>query len=151
MRKTFKNELKLSVDANQYYTFSQAVEMSKRLAEYNIFWFEEPLFNASLVELSKLAKLSPVRIATGENMNSHWQMQDACELEAAAVLQPDIIHQGGITEFSRSIGIIKQYNMILGTHLFHELSSSLAGLNEEHFVEHFDFFPDDFFINDFSI
>ena len=61
--------------------------------------------------------------------SSHWQIQDACELKAAAILQADVIHQGGITEFKYSADIVNQNNLLLGTHLFHELSSSLAELN----------------------
>lgn len=151
LRDTFGENLILIVDANQYYDFDTALNMSKYLADFNILWFEEPLFSSSITELATLAELSPVAIATGENMNSHWQIQDACKLKAAKIFQPDVIYQGGITEFKRSAEIINSAGLTLGPHLFHELSVSLAGLCEKHYVEHIDFFPDDFFINDFSI
>lgn len=151
LRKNFGAELTLSVDANQYYDFDSALEMSKHLADYNVLWFEEPLFSSSITELATLAEYSPVAIATGENMNSHWQIQDTCKLKAAKILQPDVIYHGGITEFKRSAEIINAAKLTLGAHLFHELSSSLAGLCDKHYVEHLDFFPDNFFINDFSI
>jgi len=151
LRNTFGDELILSVDANQYYNFNTALEMSKFLADFNVIWFEEPLFSNSITELAKLAALSPVPIATGENMNSHWQIQDVCELKAAKILQPDVIYQGGITEFIRSAEIIDLANLTMGAHLFHELSASLAGLCKKHYVEHLDFFPNDFFVNDFGI
>ncbi|HVV69596.1 MAG TPA: mandelate racemase/muconate lactonizing enzyme family protein [Gammaproteobacteria bacterium] len=151
LRQTFGSELELIVDANQFYDFASAVEMSKILAEYDVLWFEEPLYSASITELSHLAELSSIPIATGENMNSHWQIKDACELKAAQILQPDVIYQGGITEFVRSAEIINDYGLKLGAHLFHELSLSLAGLANQHYVEHIDFFPDDFFNNDFTI
>jgi L-alanine-DL-glutamate epimerase-like enolase superfamily enzyme len=151
LRDTFGENLILIADANQYYDFNSALEMSKHLADFNILWFEEPLFSSSITELAELAELSPVAIATGENMNSHWQIQDACKLKAAKILQPDVIYQGGITEFKRSAEIIDSANLTLGAHLFHELSISLAGLCKKHYVEHIDFFPANFFINDFSI
>lgn len=151
LRDTFGEDLILIVDANQYYDFEAAINMSKHLADFNILWFEEPLFSSSITELATLAELSPVAIATGENMNSHWQIQDACKLKVAKIFQPDVIYQGGITEFKRSAEIINAADLTLGAHLFHELSVSLAGLCKKHYVEHIDFFPDDFFINDFSI
>lgn len=151
LRKTFGDELILSVDANQYYSFDAALEMSKYLADFNILWFEEPLFSSSITELAKLAALSSVAIATGENMNSHWQINDACDLKAAQIFQPDVIYQGGITEFIRSAEIINKADMTMGAHLFHELSASLAGLCKKHYVEHLDFFPYDFFTNNFKI
>lgn len=151
LRNTFGDDLILSADANQYYDFDSALEMSKHLGDMNILWFEEPLFSNSITELAKLAELSPVPIATGENMNSHWQIQDACILGAAKIFQPDVIYQGGITEFKRSAEILNTANLTLGAHLFHELSSSLSGLCKNHYVEHIDFFPNDFFIHDFSI
>jgi L-alanine-DL-glutamate epimerase-like enolase superfamily enzyme len=151
LRQTFGSELELIVDANQFYDFETAVETSKLLANYNVLWFEEPLYSSSITDLSHLAELSPIPIATGENMNSHWQIKDACELKAAQILQPDVIYQGGITEFIRSAEVINAYGLKLGAHLFHELSLSLAGLGKQHYVEHIDFFPDDFFTNDFTI
>lgn len=151
LRETFGEDLILSVDANQYYDFNSALEMSKRLADFDVVWFEEPLISNSVTELAELAELSPVPIATGENMNSHWQIQDACALKAAEILQPDVIYQGGITEFKRSVQIISETGLTLGAHLFHELSSSLSGLCEKHYVEHIDFFPTDLFTHDFSI
>jgi len=151
LRDAFGDDLVLSADANQYYDFDSAFEMSKQLADLNFQWFEEPLFSNSMTELAKLAKLSPIPIATGENMNSHWQIQDTCELEAAKIIQPDVIYQGGITEFKKSAALVRKANLILSAHLFHELSISLAGLCEKHYVEHIDFFPNDFFINDFKI
>ncbi len=63
----------------------------------------------------------------------------------------DVIYQGGITEFKKSAEIIARSNRIMSAHLFHELSVSLAGLCDQHFVEHIDFFPDDLFVHDFSI
>lgn len=151
IRHTFGDKLIIAADANQYYDLAAALEMSKHLADFNICWFEEPLFSNSVTELTKLAQVSPVPIAIGENMNSHWQIQDACELNAAKIFQPDVIYQGGITEFIRSAKIIDTANLTMGTHLFHEVSASLAGLCKKNYVEHVDYFPDDFFINDFKI
>lgn len=151
IRSAFGDEVILLADANQYYDFDSAVKMSKILADFGIFWFEEPLFSCSVSELSELARLSPVPIATGENMNSHWQIEDACKLNAAKIFQPDVIYQGGITELIKTAKIIEFSNLTMGTHLFHELSASLAGLCKNHYVEHIDFFPDNFFVNDFSI
>ncbi len=151
LRQTFGDTLILSADANQYYDFATACEVSKMLADFNIAWFEEPLFSSSLTELAQLAKLSPVPIATGENMNSHWQIQDACALGVATIFQPDVIFQGGITEFKRSATCIQAHECAMGTHLFHELSVSLAGLCDQSYVEHLDFFPSDLFEHPFEI
>lgn len=152
IRSAFGGELVLLADANQYYDFGSALEMSQILFDFGVFWFEEPLFNSSIAELSELARLSPVPIATGENMNSHWQIEDACKLNAAKIFQPDVIYQGGITELIKTAKVIEAYSGLkMGTHLFHELSASFAGLCKNHYVEHIDFFPDNFFDNDFSI
>jgi L-alanine-DL-glutamate epimerase-like enolase superfamily enzyme len=151
IRDTFGMELQLSADANQFYDFDAALKMSHHLADHGILWFEEPLFSSSITELAELAALSPVPLATGENMNTHWQIQDVCSLKAAKILQPDVIYQGGMTEFIRSAKLIEANGLTLGAHLFHELSASLAGLCKQHYVEHIDFFPHDLFTHDFSI
>lgn len=55
IRQAFGNALVLAVDANQHYkSFELALEMSRYLADFNIAWFEEPLFSGSMTELAKL-------------------------------------------------------------------------------------------------
>lgn len=151
LRKTFSDSLNIAVDANQHYDLVSAKEVSKMLANYDVQWFEEPLFSNSVTELAELAECSPVPIASGENVSSHWQIEDMCKLNAATTIQPDVIHCGGISEFIRIADVVSRYDLILSAHLFAELSLSLAGLSKKPMLEHVDFFADDLFEHDFSI
>ena len=57
------------VDANQAWTPPEAVAMSRRLAEFNPAWLEEPIAaDASMAEWQALAKAIVLPLAAGENM-----------------------------------------------------------------------------------
>lgn len=150
LRKTFDDKIIFYADANQFYDYDDAMKTATLLSEYDVQWFEEPLFSNSLKKLSQLANEVSIPIATGENFSSHWQFEDLMQLGSVHILQPDIIHCGGITEFIKIASVLPK-NTLLTTHLLHELSISCIGLHSNTMVEHLDLFPNDLFTHHFDL
>lgn len=67
IRKTFGTGFRLALDANQIWDTPQAAEFSKRVEEYHIEWFEEPVHSAGITEIRKLCSQSPLKISYGES------------------------------------------------------------------------------------
>ncbi len=63
---------------------------------YDIFWFEEPVPPENLQALTKVAGGTPISIATGERLYTKHDYRRLLPLQAAAYIQPDVIHAGGI-------------------------------------------------------
>ena len=88
----------LMVDANQAWSLEQAIEMSRRIAEFGPGWLEEPLAaDRPWTEWIRLAAASPVPLAAGENMRGAGQFAEALASQALAVVQPDLGKWGGFS------------------------------------------------------
>jgi len=89
----------IMVDANQAYDLDEAIQMSELLAPYNPAWLEEPLpADSALDDWKKLADLSPVPLAGGENIRGDAAFDEAIAAGVFSVIQPDLAKWGGISK-----------------------------------------------------
>ena len=78
-----------------------ALRRAHMLAEYDVYWLEEPLHPDDLDGYGQLCDRSPVRIAAGEECATVHEFRDLIERGHVDVLQPDVARVGGITEAMR--------------------------------------------------
>lgn len=91
-------DMQLMVDANQAYNAATAIRIGQRLAEQEIFWFEEPV-NAQDVEGYLQVKAAlPMAVAGGEALRTRYEFADFLRRGACDIVQPDVIHVGGVSE-----------------------------------------------------
>lgn len=130
----------LRVDANQRWTYDQAVRAIDALAPFDIDWVEEPLRADDLIGYrrlhAELSASSAVPIACGENIHSAYRFADFIDQGAADILQPNVVRVGGITPFLSIAADAEQAGLVLAPHLLLELSGQLAlALPQETSVE----------------
>lgn len=88
----------LMVDANQAWDLATACSEAKSLEAYGLRWLEEPLrANRPWAEWKELAATSPVPLAGGENLASNEAFDQALDVGALKVVQPDLAKWGGIS------------------------------------------------------
>jgi D-galactarolactone cycloisomerase len=96
----------LALDANQSYdetltrqllAYLHAVGFLKN-GKLRIQWLEEPLPLTQTASYKRLKHLSPVPLAGGENLADSRACMDWVQQDAIDILQPDILHVGGLTE-----------------------------------------------------
>lgn len=98
LRELLGPDTALMVDANQAWTPANAVEMSRRLAEFNPVWLEEPIpADHPLAVWERLAKDASLPLAAGENMRGEEQFAAAIGSGAFSVIQPDMGKWGGFS------------------------------------------------------
>jgi L-rhamnonate dehydratase len=78
-----------------------ALRRAHMLADYDVFWLEEPLHPDDWDGYRELCDRSPVRIAAGEELATLGDFRDLVERSHIDVLQPDVARAGGITETMR--------------------------------------------------
>lgn len=153
LRDSFGSQIQIAVDANQRYELHEAVEKGAMLGNYDITWFEDPLFSDSIFSLKQLSQNIKIPLCIGENFSLRWKFEDVCIIEAVDFLHPDVIRCGGITPFLTIVDVAKKYNKKMVTHLMPELSISLLSLYNSNAVacEFLNLFPEGLFSNHFLI
>ncbi len=106
----------LMVDAggsDAYWTngYKWALNTSKMLADYDVYWFEEALQPDALEDYVKLREHSPVRIAGGEVLTRRQAFQPWLEARAFDIVQPDVTKVGGISEERRIAWMAQEHGV----------------------------------------
>ena len=84
---------------NQNYKWARRT--AEMLAEYDVFWFEEPVAPDNLHDYALLRRNSPVLIAGGEVLTRRQSFVPWLESRALDIVQPDVTKVGGISEERR--------------------------------------------------
>jgi L-alanine-DL-glutamate epimerase-like enolase superfamily enzyme len=90
------------------------------------YWIEEPFLPDDLESHVRLAERTPVPVATGEIESGRWRFKEIIERRAAAILQPDAVCCGGVTEFRRIAHTAASFGVSVCPHAYHELHVHLA-------------------------
>lgn len=146
VRETLGPAGRVMVDANQCLDLGSATRLARRLEDYDVTWLEEPLPADTPRDLAALRARTGVPLAAGENEYTRYGFRELLELGAVDVLQPDVHRAGGVTEFLRVAALAEAWNLPVAPHTSWEVHSQLLACVETGLaVEHWTWFPEDFF------
>jgi L-alanine-DL-glutamate epimerase-like enolase superfamily enzyme len=141
VRKTIGPKIKLMADANQGLSESQAIRLGRRLEEFDLTWFEEPLPAWDLEGVARVAAALDTPIASGETEYARYGFREMLTLGSADILMPDLQRVGGVSEFMRVGHMAAAYDVPVSSHLFPEASLSLLGaISNANFLEYMPWF-----------
>lgn len=90
---------KLMVDANQKWGVEEAIARTRKLAELDLWWMEEPTNPDDILGHARIRKeVSPVRIATGEHCHNRIMFKQFMQAKAMDVCQIDSCRLAGVNE-----------------------------------------------------
>lgn len=87
----------LWVDANQGYTVDGALRMARRLAEYDVTTFEQPLPANDVAGQRRLRESSPIPVALDESLRHPSDLATFVKLDAVDVAIAKVQRSGGLT------------------------------------------------------
>ena len=93
-----------------------AIQMSRRLAEYNPRWLEEPVLPDKIAQYAEIRAASAVPISGGEHEYTRWGIKALLDARAVDVLQADIYWAGGISETMKIAALASAYDIPLIPH-----------------------------------
>ena len=115
IRKELGYDIKIAADMNCAFRFNQAKEFVEKMAKFEPYWIEEPLWPHDDYDgLAKLNKIVP--IAGGENEFSMNQFLSMLQKESLSYYQPDVAKIGGITALLDIVPLFKAYNAGIAFH-----------------------------------
>ena len=106
----------IMIDMHAKPTPPVAIRLANELAQFKPLFVEEPIPPENVDALAMVARSITVPIATGERLYSKWMFREVVEKQAAAVLQPDLGHAGGILEVKKIATLGELYYCSLAPH-----------------------------------
>jgi len=110
-------DLGIMVDANQGYSYHDVLKIAGELAAFDLTFLEEPLPINDLDAMAALVSAIDVPIAAGENYYTRFEFRDVLVKRAVNIVQPDIIHAGGIAETKKIASMASAWNVPLCPHI----------------------------------
>jgi len=123
------DSMDLALEAAETFSVRSAIEMARAIAPYKPLWIEEPTLRESGRGLGEVAAGSPVPIATGEGLFTRYEFSELLEHKGASVIQPDVMHAGGITEIRKIAALAEPYGVEVAPHQCSGPIAHVASIN----------------------
>ena len=94
-------DVEIFVEMHGRFSSHTAIEIARMLEPYRPGWIEEPCPPEDLPSLQKVAAQVKIPVATGERYFTHYGFREVLESDAVDILQPDVIHAGGLLDMKK--------------------------------------------------
>lgn len=111
-------DVELMVDAHGSLDVSTSIRLARRMEEFDVAWFEEPVSPDNHSGLAEVRRATSVPIATGENESTRFAFLSLLEKRAVDIVQPDIAVAGGFTESRRIAAMASAYGVKFAPHVW---------------------------------
>lgn len=106
----------LLIEVHARFNVHTAVNLAKRLEQYQPFWYEEPVSQENVSEMKQVKDRIDIPVATGERLYLKFPFFELVRNEAVDILQPDICNAGGITELQKIAGMAEAQHVMMAPH-----------------------------------
>lgn len=140
VREALGGDVRILIDANERLDCPTALWLGQRLADQDIFWFEEPVHSSDLESHAFLADHLPMTVTGGEHHCSAMEFQPYITRRAFGIVQPNVCMVGGITEIMRIVRAAELGGVGFAPHLMTDLNVHIAAATgSTSYVEYFPF------------
>ncbi len=122
-------EVELLLEAHGRLTPAEAIRIGDAVEPYRPFVFEEPVPFENLDAMQKVAESINVPIATGERLYSPFEFADLLQRQIVAMIQPDVIQCGGISQLKRIAALAEAQYVGVQPHAIHGPMDVLSALH----------------------
>ena len=123
------DKMTLMVDANHAYNASAAIQLGRKLEEYNIAWFEEPVPPEDIDGYVEVKSRINIPVSGGEAEFTRYGFSELLERRAVDIVQPDCCVTGGISEVMRVAVLSAAHNIQCIPHIWGSAIALYAGLH----------------------
>lgn len=117
VRSALGPSVRIMTDANGKWNLPQAVQIGRRLREFDVVWLEEPIAFDDVGGHARLAQAIDTPIALGEQLYLAHQFRDFIHAGAVHYVQPDVVRLAGITEWWQVADLAHSYSLPVVPHV----------------------------------
>ena len=118
VREAIGDDVRLMVDANWAYDRTEAERVGRRLADFDVHFFEEPVPPQHIDSYAQISQKIETPLAGGESWAFLEEFQDVLDHNAIGYLQPDVTSAGGITSVRRIMTAAEAAGIQVYPHVF---------------------------------
>lgn len=118
MRARIGDGIGLMVDLNEAGDVAQALDFSRRAADADLIWLEEPILHDDMPGWKRIAAGSGLALAGGESLYGLPGFRDFLCSGLFAIAQPDLALCGGLTEGLRIATLAEAFNVPIAPHVW---------------------------------
>lgn len=119
VRKAGGADFEFGLEMYETFTVRSAIELARAVAPYKPMFIEEPVWRESPQALAEVAAKSPVPVASGEGLLHRFDFRQLLDAKGSQIIQPDVIHCGGITEIRRIAALAETYQAEISPHMWY--------------------------------
>ena len=128
IRKHFAETFVVACDANQAWTYEQALRFARGVADLNLEWLEEPVVWYDQLEgLKRLRSSTAIPLVAGQGEISKWGCRDLILGGCVDTLNVDATIAAGITEWMRIASFAETMDVNMGHHEEPQVALHLLG------------------------
>jgi galactonate dehydratase len=109
-------EVELFIEAHGRFSAATSVAIARELERFDPAWYEEPVPPEDVESLIFVKNHIGIPVATGERAHTRYQFRELIERRAADILQPDVIHAGGLLECKKIAAMAEPVYMTVAPH-----------------------------------
>ena len=120
----------IMLDVNCPWSVNEALEMAKRLEEYELFWLEEPVWPPEDYQaIARVRQNAGIAVAAGENIGNLSGFKNLLQAGAVDYVQPSIAKCGGVNTLLQVIELAESQKVRVAPHSFYFGPGFLATLH----------------------
>jgi len=123
------DDFEIALELWETFSVRSAIDFARAVAPFRPIFIEEPAWRESPQALGEIAAHSPVALAGGEGLVSRYEFKHLLDARGARVIQPDVIHCGGITEIRKIAALGEVYGAEISPHMYYGPVAHVASLH----------------------
>ena len=116
VRQAVGPEVQLMIEVHGRLSVRAAIEMGRRLAEFDPAWYEEPVTPHSLEQLREVREALPFPMAAGERLYMLEDFARLASMRACDVVQLDLAHCGGLGLGRKIAALCEAHDLRMAPH-----------------------------------
>ena len=116
LREAVGDEIDIGLDFHGRVSPPMAVRLARAFEPYRPMFIEEPCLPENVDAMATIARSTAIPVATGERLFTTWGFREVLEKQAAAILQPDVSHAGGILATRKIAAMAEAYYVHIAPH-----------------------------------
>lgn len=116
LREAVGEDVDIMCDAHGDLYPAVSASLAREIEELHLLFLEEPTLPENADAMKRVARETFVPIATGERLFTVWGFRETLEKGIADVIQPDVVHAGGISQLKKIAGMAEAYYVAVAPH-----------------------------------